>query len=201
MTEPLVSADDDDWTAFKAAAPEYFLGAAGAEVRRYVGWHLAPSVTVTVSVEIGSQGIIMLPSRYVTAVSEVVIATGQDDGETTGLRLDPADYSWHTGGWIVRRGGGPYLGGFYYGPTPYYVPAMNHGRAQVTFTHGYTELPDDVKAVVFELAQSAADLPSGNVSSIAGPNGYQVDLSQDAGLSLNKDQKNRLANYRIGRVA
>lgn len=200
-TQPLVAADDADWTAFKAAAPEWFLGAAGAAVRNYCGWHLAPNLTVTLgNLEIGSRGIIMLPSRYVTAVSEVVIATGHDDQGSTGVKLESGEYQWHAGGWIVTKGG-PYLGGYYFGPNPAYLPIYSHGLAQVTFTHGYQELPDDIKAVIFELAQSATDMPAGNVKGIAAPNGFQLDLSQPAGMTLNCDQRNRLANYRLQGMA
>ena len=38
--------------------------------------------------------------------------------------------------------------------------------ASADFTHGYDEAPADVKAVVFEHALSAAEMPAGKVRSI-----------------------------------
>lgn len=202
-TEPLVSSDDAAWQAFQNQDPAWFLAAAGREVRRYCGWHLAGSVTVTLgNLKIGSHGIIMLPTRHLTAVSEVIIQTGHDDQGATGVRLDPGDYTWNVGGWITRRGiGGPYLGGYDYCPNPIYGPLSEPGWAQVTFTHGYDDLPADIKAVIFELATSTTDTPSGNVTSVSAPNGYGVDYSQPPGLALNADQKARLSNYRLKGLA
>lgn len=198
----LVGVEDPDWDRYKSDDPEYFLRAAGELVRRFVGWHLWPSRTETVRRSVGARGVIMLPTRYCTAVEQVTLLHGEHPHT-----LLPDEYLWHEAGWIERRGqsywdDGWWRGAYILGNDPFYLSVSEPGYASVTFTHGYPgELPVDVKAIVFEVAEQAMAMRSGNVKMVEAPIGFRVQTSQNAGLSLNEEQIARLANYRIGMVS
>lgn len=203
----LVAPDDPDWTAFQAQDPNWFLRAAGRAIRKYCGWHLYPNLRETLTnAPQGSWGIIMLPSRYVTAVDNVFLNRGDDEY----MLVDPTTYIWDKSGWIQRTTTAYwdwYSQGYYFGNDQYYLPNWDIGAGvgggattQVTFWHGYATCPEDIKEVAFELAQQTMTSPSGNVKDLATAGGYRLSLSQDFGMTLNKDQMNRLANYRVGMI-
>jgi hypothetical protein len=194
----LLDAGDSDWAAFLAKDPAWYLKVAGDTIRKYIGWHLYPSLTVTEpQLEMGAKGIIPLPSRYVTDVASVTVFPQSQHPCT----LNPdSDYLWFPEGYIVRTGY-PWFGemytGYYYGNDPYYLPVWQSGWASITFTHGYNQVPDNVKEVAYELALSTLRLNASNTKEVATP-GFRQVFSQPAGMTLNSDQKNRLANYRVG---
>jgi hypothetical protein len=200
--QDLVTQDDPDWGAYQSDDPDWFLRAAGRTIRKYVGWHIYPNIQETRhKIRTGSRGIIMLPSRHVTEVDKLFIRMSED--------LPPQwvakdDYIWHQAGYIERRGWAYYTGwyyaGYYYGNDPYYLPVWETGFATCTFWHGYTTLPEDVKEVAFELAEQSMTVRAGNVKMLEAPGGYKAQTSQNFGLSLNPEQKNRLASYRVGGV-
>jgi hypothetical protein len=197
--QDLVSTADPDWQAFQTKDPDWFLKVAGDAIRIYCGWHLFPNVQATKVSPIGAKGIIMLRSRYVTDVSNVTVFPKSNDP----CVLDPErDYTWYADGWIQRNGWplwGDTYSGYYYGNDPYYLPVFQAGEAQVTFNHGYDVLPNPVKEVAYELALSTIQMRAGNIKEIATP-GFRLAPGQCFGLSLNDEQKNRLANFRIGGV-
>jgi hypothetical protein len=190
----LVSVDDPDWAKFQTDDPEWFLRAAGRAARKFCGWHLAPNIRQHITkVEVGAHGICMLPSRYVTEVEELTITCGQHPH-----RVRHSEFRWDEEGWIqLRTEPDWYSAGYVYGNDPSYLPVTQPGIATVTMWHGFHVLPEDVKEVCFELAQSALILKTGNVKTLATPGEYRLELSQDAGLTLNCDQRNRLGPYRI----
>lgn len=179
--------DDDDWIEYKDHSPEYYLRVASHAIRRYLGWHLAPSLEETIQVPVKQRGLIPLPSRYVTAVSEVVIA---DEA------LADDDFIWDQGGWIQT-------GRFYY-DTSRYPTATSSWRpneATVTLTHGYQEVPVEVKQVAFELVSATIASPVSNVSQMSTPAGYSITLSSPPGFYLTEWQQKVLAPYRLFGVA
>lgn len=97
--------------------------AACAQVRDFCNWHIAPSVTETVTVPVRS-GVLSLPSLHVT---EVVSVDGTTDG-----------FTWTSDG-VVRLSYGHHWS---YRQTP----------AVVVFTHGYESCPLPVRQVVAQLA-------------------------------------------------
>jgi hypothetical protein len=169
---PLVAADDADLVLFKAGAEDFFVKAAMSEVRKFCGWHVAPSnVEVNVRRGITRDGVILLNSLYVTDVAAV-----QVDGRT----LVSGEYSWEECGLIHR--------------TQPSWPRDDY--ALVSFTHGYPEAPPDVKAVVFELMSAAKDRPSGNLKSL-GSLSYSYTFADRSGVSMSPEQQSRLASYRV----
>lgn len=176
----LVPSDDDDIAAYDAlyalftrnqVSGNYVLGAASQAVVDFCGWHIAPSLTVTLELPVGLHGIIMLPSAYVTAVASVVL-----NGETL---VEGTDFEWDQRGWVqlCRR---------------YWT------KATVTFTHGFADTPLSVKAVVLEVADNAAQFPSGNATDVASP-GYRLAVEPgSSGVVLTQSHRERLSKYRAG---
>jgi hypothetical protein len=199
----LVSATDPDFAAFQSDDPVWFLAAAGREVRKYVGWHIYPNIQQARSkIRTGARGIVMLPSRYVTQVESLSL---QWSAHQPPQFVHPDEYIWKVAGYIQMRGwlydaGFNWYGGYFGNDQDFYYPAGNQAYASVTFQSGYTELPDDVKEICFELAEQSMTARTGNVKLTEAPGGFRVQTSQDFGLTLNDDQRNRLAVYRIGMV-
>lgn len=164
----LVAARDRDVSAYGDVG-SYFLRAAGEVVRSHCGWHIYPSITVTdQTLPVGSYGLVLLPSAYVTDMASVSV-----DGK---LLFEDLDYRWDPRGWIE-------------------IPGMFRGYAVVSYTHGYAELPLDIKSVVCELAANVAAIPSG-VEDVATP-GYRIAFGDELGLTLTDSMRSRLANYRL----
>lgn len=197
--EPLLTVDDPDWVAYQEGDDAYYLRAAGEMVRRYCGWHIAPSITATYDkLRVGSAGLVMLPSLHVTDVSAVQVGDNL---------LDAGDYAWFEPGYVqigidtvwLGRGNGPGGG---YSPDPMVgrlagVPVGLGRLASVTMTHGFEILPAEVKQVIFELASAASEIPSGVATEIATP-GFRLKLDQGAGgLSMNCGQRDRLNAFKL----
>lgn len=184
MTAPLIAADDADLDGWKAGDQATFLDMVCHEVRKYCGWHIAPSVSVTGKrCWFGADHKIMLGSRYVTSIQQVTV----DD---ITLVADQ-DYFWdEPQGWIRRR--------------PHFWP-HNHW-ALVDFTHGYDEPPSDLKAIIFEVMATAMELPASNATTLQTMQ-YNITLNSSpngdggtavmAGVSLSRSQKERLGQYRL----
>ena len=203
--QDLLALNDPDYAAYNSGDPAFLLRSVGETIRQYCGWHLAPSVTETVEkLPIGSGGIVMLPSLHVTDVSEVIV---QANPEATPQLKDPSTYVWHRQGFIepVNRAQFGSVAGYWYEPGPAFLPVTDGGLATVTFTHGYAELPLDIKRVAYELAGWAnalgAEGAGGDIKEIKSP-GFALSLGGAValGMNLNPDQKGRLANYNIGSV-
>ena len=174
---------DLDWAEYQNHTQEYYLRVASHVIRAYLGWHLSPSLTETIQVPVKQKGLILLPSRYVTEVTNLTIGNEL---------LDPDDYVWEQGGWIQT--------GQLYSDTNRYpasVSAWRVNEASVTITHGYDEVPLEVKQVAFELVETTIATPVGNVSQMSTPAGYRISLSMPAGFSLNEGQQKILAPYRL----
>jgi hypothetical protein len=198
----LLDPNDPDWQSFQSKDPDWFLKVAGDAIRVYCGWHLYPNITATEpQLPIGAKGIIMLPSRHVTDVASVTVFPKSDQP----CVLDPdTDYIWDEEGWIQRSGfplWGDVYSGYYYGNDPYYLPVWQAGIASVVFNHGYDEVPADIKEVAYELATSTTMFSAspGTIKEIATP-GFRLSPGADFGANLSVNQRNRLANYRIGGV-
>jgi hypothetical protein len=192
----LVSVDDSDLLDYVSdqelslsGREEFLVRAAGEVVRDYCGWHIAPSITATYSkLRIGSGGIIMLPSTHITDVASVTIASPA--GNTV---LDPfTEYDWYQSGWVEAR-----TPLWRYGYSAVSGPAQS-GLATAVITHGYATCPLAVKAVVFELMQSADPASSANVKEIASPS-YRIMWGANDGEFLDAGQISRLSKYKINR--
>lgn len=122
MTEPLLSLAT--FEAYRDGEPIQLLNAAAQEVRSYCGWHIAPEVTETVTVE-GLGAALLLPTLHLTGITSITHV----DSETP-LTLDYVH--WWPNGKVT---------GYAFS-----------GEYEVTFTHGHAVTPDDVGRVVAAIA-------------------------------------------------
>jgi hypothetical protein len=171
---PLVADDDSDLAGWQSGDQSVYLRMVMAEIRKYCGWHIAPSVVVTDKrCWLGARGLIMLPSTYVTAVDQVTI-----DGQ---VMVADQDYFWdEPKPWIHRR----------------QLSWPRDRFALIDFEHGHNECPLDVKAVIFEVLATAMELPASNASRVQTMQ-YSFTLNPDIGVALSDTQKNRLGRYRV----
>ncbi len=178
LVAPLVDPDDLA-SRFDAGDADWFVDAATAEVRRFCGWHIAPTLQVVAGrYRCGERGLIMLHSLHVTAVDAVTV---------DGRQLDPSEYTWEECGFITRR-----------------CPSWPRDPyALVDFSHGYDECPADVAAVVFEVAAKAIALPKVPAQKFEASGGpFRLSLGGVAfGVGLSEDHKDRLASYRLQGIA
>lgn len=116
--------------------------AACAVIRNHCGWHIAPSVTETLTLDGTGGTILRLPSMHVTEVDTVT-----NDG------ADVTTPSWSKNGVIEH----------------YYWTSARRG-VEVTLTHGYTSCPDEVLALAKAMAMTGATSRAlGVKSQTAGP--------------------------------
>jgi hypothetical protein len=194
----LVSIDDPDWVKFSTDDPEWFIRVAGTAVRKFCGWNVFPNIRQhLVDIPVGAHGIVMLPSLRITGVDRLALSFGREREH----EVHRGDYEVHDGYLRLRQWGVWDYPGIYGNDQQWYAPGWNAGVASVTFWSGYHVIPDDVKEICFELAQSSMTLKVGNLKSLATPGEYKIELTQDAGLTLNCDQRNRLGPYRLQPIA
>lgn len=145
---------------------------AEALVRSYCGWHIAPPRASQVFLQKTASGVILLPSLYVTAIVSVA------DAETT---FTASDYIFTTDGQVYRPG------------------LWWEAGTTVTFTHGYTNAPPEVTAIVQAVAQRSLDNPGGVSSQGAGPFSVAYSSSAQSGtaVSLLEAEKAVLRLYRV----
>lgn len=92
-------------------------------VRRAAGWHIAPEVTQTVTLDHDGSSVLQLPSLHVTDVAAVRDVTGPEPRDLTGWR-------WSAAGMISGR----FPSGF--------------RAVEVEFTHGYESAPEALYGVI-----------------------------------------------------
>jgi hypothetical protein len=177
---PLVADADTDLAGWQAGDQATFLEMVCAEVRRFCGWHIAPTVSVVGKrCWLGQQGLVLLGSTFVTAVTDVSV-----EGQTL---TEGCDYTWQEPkGWLRMH--------------PRSLPTV-WGRAPdpsacVSFTHGYEETPPDVKAVIFEVLATSMELPASNATLVETVQ-YRFNLKDSVGVALSPQQKERLGRYRL----
>lgn len=163
----------------EAGDADWYVDAATDVVRKYCGWHIAPSLEVIDGrYQCGERGLIMLNSLHVTAVDSVTV---------DGRQLDHGEFDWDECGFITRR----------------HTSWPRDPYALVSFTHGHPECPTDVQAVVFEVASKAMALPAVPAKAFEAAGGpFRLSLSGAVlGTSLSDDHKSRLDSYRLQGVA
>ncbi|WP_107768452.1 hypothetical protein [Nocardioides terrigena] len=121
MAEPLLTPAEHD--EIQSGDPVALIAAASQEVRSYCGWHIAPEVTETVTVE-GLGATLLLPTLRLTDVTSIV----RDD-----VTLDLTHVKWKSNGVVTGY-------------------AFGAGDYEVTFTHGYAETPADIAQAVSSIA-------------------------------------------------
>ena len=145
--------------------------AACVTVREYCGWHIAPAITETVTLDGPGGSLLRLRSLYVTAVTEVI---------NRGHVVDDPQWSQNgmiRGCWTDRFRG-----------------------ITVTMTHGYDECPADIVAVLEHMASQgeAAEAVGVMQSMTAGPFTAQASTASLAGaVGLSGQHRGVLDRYKL----
>lgn len=108
------------------------VASAVARVRREARWHIAPSVTETLTVDAHGGTLLLLPTMYLTAVTEVRDVSGDDPVELE-------DWKWSRNGYLTRC----------------WWPCGPRA-VEVDVTHGYAECPDDLLPVIAAAARAVS---------------------------------------------
>lgn len=107
---------------------------ASSRIRAYCGWHIAPSVTETVTLDADGGRVLILPTMHLTDVASAALWDG------TGLIVD-TDLTWSPLGLLERSGWRPWPSRF--------------RAVTVTFTHGYPDIPTALQEVAVAVAKRA----------------------------------------------
>jgi hypothetical protein len=130
----------------------------------------------TVTIEPDLEGHLWLPQRPVTAVTSVTVM---------GTTLGPTAYGWARDGLLAHS----YWSGNAQVPWTLYP-------ATVVYSHGYTELPGDVRLATAELVATSMANPSGIVSESLGVYSVRYLNNRSPGVSLTAEVEQRLRRYK-----
>lgn len=144
-----------DLDAYDATTADLLINAASALVTEHCGWHIAPAITETVTVDGSGNRVLALPTLYLTDVVTVTEA---------GVALDPTALDWSTHGLIEKRSGTAWT-------------ARRRGVV-VVMTHGLDAAPGWLTTLVCAVAGRALQTPIGVEREQAG--GEQVAYARDA---------------------
>lgn len=159
------------------ATQDSALAAAHGAIRRWCGWHVAPSITETLILNGNGGNTILLPSKHVTAVTQVLV-----EGEDATALAD-----WGEEGTLELLG-----------PRRF---SRRRRSVEITLTHGYD--PDEVPEIadlIRTLAVRAITPASDTVQRTAGPFAERRQARSDGllgGLGLFESEKEQLAPYRL----
>jgi hypothetical protein len=137
--------EPSDLEDFRSSDPDSILRQAQGAIRRYCGWHIAPEVTDTITLDGNGTRVLALPSGYVTDVEAIT---------NEGTALTTEDFDWSESGYVHHRTG-------WWTDRPRQVV--------VTLTHGYPDIPDELIGVASSLASRRASSPAGYKRETTGP--------------------------------
>lgn len=165
-----------DWDAYQERLPAALIAQVEAAVRSYCGWHIAPSVTETITVDGQGGHVLALPTLHLTAVTAVSNASDV-------VSLDDVD--WSEAGYLELRCG-------HWTCRPRGVIA--------TITHGYDTPPAEVVGVIMQVASRASSSPAGITREQAGSVSFSYALTApgvSGGVALLEHERAILDHYRI----
>jgi hypothetical protein len=138
-------AEASDLTDYRAGDPATIIAQAQGAIRRYCGWHIAPSVIETITLDGSGSRSLWLPSLHVT---DIVSVTDE------GTQVAADDYDWSQTGYIHRR---------------YSCWTSRPRQIVVELIHGYDNIPPELIGVAVSLASRRASSPGGYKRETAGP--------------------------------
>ena len=146
--------------------------AASAAVRSYCGWHIAPSITETVTVDGSGGSVLLLPTLRLTNLADVV-----NDGQPV------SDPEWSVNGLVRGKWTSKFRG------------------ITLTMTHGYDEPPPDVLVIVADMAKAraldvvgASTVQAGSFGITFGTNSH---VAQAGAVGISRMQRSVLDRYKL----
>jgi hypothetical protein len=146
--------------------------AAQALVTAYCGWHIAPSKTETLTLDGPGGQTLLLPSLYVTNLTEVT---------SEGTVFDINTYDWSEAGIIELRCG---------------CFSCRLRSVTVTLTHGYPNMPADVEAVIARVDDRGTS-DSGAIQSVGQVRYATTSSGVGVGMALTDFDRAILDRYKL----
>lgn len=167
--EPIVTANTQ-------VDPQFWLNAAHAAIRRFCGWHVAPAITETLTLDGSGGKTLLLPSKRIVSIQSVL-----SDGQDVTDRVDVSK-----GAGMIEFDG---------------QLSRKLGGIAVNLTHGYEidEVPD-VAALIVTLTKRAREAGRTIASQAIGPANVRYITGSDGsvpGLPLFESEKETLEPYRL----
>jgi len=155
-------------------SPQFWLDAAHGAVRRFCGWHVAPVITESLTLDGNGSRSILLPSRRVTAITSVL---------ENGVVVAATDFDWSESGVLTRTNG-------------YW--SHRHRSIIVSLTHGFDDV-SDVAGIISGIAARSMAAKDGALSKRAGSMAITRGASGGvaASLPLLMTEKQQLDPYRL----
>jgi hypothetical protein len=145
------------------------------DIRDYCGWHIAPTMDATITVDGSNAKVFQLPTLRLNSVTSVT--------ENGTELVDDADYRWSADGSLIRahRWTGRYRG---------VVAVVNHG---------YDQVPESITSVILDATGTALAVPVGeavaaSVGETMGPFSFE---RPDFKVEFTAAQRRVLDHYRI----
>lgn len=159
MSEEAAKSSTDIISTDTVLDGQWWIRAAQASIRRFCGWHVAPSLTEKLRIDTYGGKTLLLPSRHVTDLKSVKI-----DGVEIGDRV-----AWsHAGTVVLRHGCWPNL----------------PGAVEIELTHGWdVEDVPDIAALIITIGKRARSQPG--IISSQSVNGSSVSYQTAGGAPLN----------------
>lgn len=165
-----------DLEAYLAGDQDAMVRQAQAAIRRYCGWHVAPSLTETLTLDGTGSRHLWLPSLHV-----IDVTAASNDGEDVALD----DLDWSEAGYLELRCG-------HWCRRPRSI--------EVTLEHGFEEGPDDLVEVAAAIAARAISSPSGATREQAGQVSFQwgtVAPGVAGSVALLQHERDILDHYKL----
>lgn len=147
--EPLVTAEQVNAVLpGGASVTQGQIDALSTGIRNECGWHIAPSITETITLDSEGGNLLRLPSMHVTAVSELV---SRDDYTYDILN---GEVEWSKAG-LIRLRPRRFLAGASWS-SPFRSDAefpVGYQAVTVTLTHGFELCPDDLIRYIAQAAR------------------------------------------------
>lgn len=165
---PLLSVDQLSELADRDQLTQLRLDGVIQDIRDFCGWHIAPSITQTLTLDGPGRRTLLLPSLHVTSIAEVT-----EDGTAV-----PADqFDWSEKGMLRRRSG---------------VWSDRWRGITVELTHGHTSAPAGVLGVIVDVVSEAMAVELGTVPEKMGPFEFG-----GGGTAFKSHQLAVLSRYRV----
>jgi hypothetical protein len=162
---------------FDAYTARLYLDAAIGEVQDYCGWHIAPTVTETVTVDGSGAEVQGLPTMYLLDLVAV-----SNDGED----LAVADVEWSQDGWLKRPG--------------YWWTSKLRG-VEAEIEHGYPTTPAALVALICDMAKPCLTNTGNVVREQSGGESVAYSARDGVAISVELTERGRRMLDRRYRIA
>lgn len=176
MTLPPDFVEVDDLELYQSGDADAIVRQAQDFIRAYCGWHVAPALTETLTLDGNGGRHLWLPSLKVNSITSVTHC---------GDLLDSDDYDWSESGYLELRCG-----------------CWTHRPRQIVveLNHGFDDIPEALVEVAVSVASRAASSPSGAVQEATGPFSAKwssVAPGVSGGIALLEHERSVLGKFKL----